>query len=74
MGEEVQFLNANYLRNATPFVLDKDESAVVHVASYAQTKGGPFRELSQFLVLKRCIVNVKKKTIGVLVTAYSRHD
>ena len=39
-SEEVQFRNANFLRNASPFVVDNIESAVVHVARYAQTQGG----------------------------------
>ena len=61
LGEEVQLRNANFLHNASPFVLDNVESAVVHVARYAPTQGGTFRELPQFLVLKKCIVNVKNE-------------
>ena len=59
LGEEVQFCNANFLRNASPFVLDNVESAVVHVARYAPTQGGTFRELPEFLALKKCVVNVR---------------
>ena len=59
LGEEVQLRNTNFLRNASPFVLDNVESAVVHVARYAPTQGGTFRELPQFLALKTCIVNAK---------------
>ena len=59
LGEEVQFRNANFLRNASPFVLDNVESAVVHVARYAPTQGGTFRELPEFLALKKCVVNVR---------------
>ena len=61
LGEEVQLRNVNFLRKASPFVLDNVESAVVHVARYAPTQGGTFRELPQFLALKHCIVNVKNE-------------
>ena len=61
LREKVQLRNANFLRNASPFVLDNVESAVVHVARYAHTQGGTFRELPQFLALKHCIVNVKNE-------------
>ena len=40
VGEEVPFRNANFMRNASPFVVDNIESAVLHVAIYAQTQGG----------------------------------
>ena len=59
LGEEVQFRNANFLRNTSPFGLDNVESAVEHVARYAPTESGTFRELPEFLTLKKCIVNLK---------------
>ena len=43
LGEEVQFGHANFLRNANPFVLDKVESSVLHVARFSPTEGGTFR-------------------------------
>ena len=57
LREEVQFLNANLLRNASPFVLDNVESTVVHVARYAPTQAGTSRELPEFLLFNRCVVN-----------------
>ena len=59
LGEEVHMRNANFLRNASPFVLDNIESAVLHLARYAPTRGGTYKELPQFLALKRWVVNVK---------------
>ena len=59
LGDEEQFRNANFFRNASHFVLDNVESAVVHVTRYAPTQGGTFPELPKFLTLKKCIDNVK---------------
>ena len=42
-------------------MLDNVESDVVHVARYASTQEGAFRELPQFLAIKHCIVNVKNE-------------
>ena len=61
LGEGLQLRNANFIRNASPFVLDNVESAVVHVARYAPTQGGTFRELPKFLALEKCVVNVKNE-------------
>ena len=61
LREKVQLRNANFLRNASPFVLDNVESAVVHVARNAPRQGGTLRELPQFLALKHCIVNVNNE-------------
>ena len=35
------------------------ESAVIHVARYATTRGGIYKELPQFLALNKCVLNVK---------------
>ena len=59
LAEEVQMRNANCVRNGSPFVLDKIESAVLHVARFAPTRGGTSKQVPQFLALKKCLVNVK---------------
>ena len=61
LEEEVQLHNSNFLRNASPFVLDTVDSSVLHVARYASTQGGIFLELPQFLALKKCVVKVKNQ-------------
>ena len=41
LREEVQLRNANFIRNGSPFVLDHEESAVVHVARHPPTRVEP---------------------------------
>ena len=51
LGEEVQMRNANFLRNASPYVLDNIDCAVIQVARYAPSRGGSYKELPQVLHL-----------------------
>ena len=59
LGDELQFRNANFLRNVSPFGVDNMLSAVFHVGRYAPTQGGIFHELPEFLALTICVVNVR---------------
>ena len=73
---EVQIRHANLLRKVSPFVLDNIESAVLHEARYATTRGGTNKELPDFLAPKKCVVNVKNtdnRCFGYSITASRVH-
>ena len=59
LGKEVQLRNANFIRNASPFVLDNVETAVGHFARYGPTQGDTFSPTS--LVPRRQDVHRERK-------------